>query len=167
MDDFNDPSSVALLRRMKPDVCLVFGTAILRGDTLRIAGRYLLNIHGGIVPAYRNVHSEFWAVLRDDIANIGVTILHLDEGIDSGAIALRHRLPVDPAESLFSIRYRNARLAVQAATETLAAAAQGPLPAEPQDPAAGGFHRTPGFVDLARLWVRHVSKKRSTEHRGR
>lgn len=158
VDDVNDATAVALLTRLKPDICLVFGTGILRGRTLRLGSRYVLNIHGGIVPAYRNVHSEFWAVLRNDLGNLGTSIIHLDEGIDNGAVALQRRLMVDPDESVFSIRYRNARLAVETALEALAAAARGPLPAEPQDPAKRGFFRTPRFADLMRMGARRFTK---------
>lgn len=157
VNDVNDSLSVALLTRLRPDICLVFGTGILRGRTLRLGSRYVLNIHGGIVPAYRNVHSEFWAVLRSDLGNLGTSIIHLDEGIDSGAVALQRRLTVDPAESLFSIRYRNTRLAVEVALEALAFAARGPLPADPQDSAKRGFYRTPGFVDLMRMGARRFT----------
>ena len=150
----NDPSSVALLKESEPDVCLVFGTAILGDETLQATGRYVLNIHGGITPNYRNVHSEFWAVLRRDVDNVGVTVMHLTEGIDSGAIALQCRLPVDPAESIFSVRHRNRQLAVDAGLEVFATAALGSLPAEPQNHTKQGFYSTPGLVDLVRLWVR-------------
>ena len=158
VDDVNDEAGVALLTRLKPEICLVFGTGILRGRTLRLGSRYVLNIHGGIVPAYRNVHSEFWCVLRNDLGNLGTSIIHLDEGIDSGAVALQRRLMVDPDESLFSIRYRNARLAIETALEALAIAARGPLPTEPQDPAKRGFFRTPRLVDLMRMSARRFSK---------
>lgn len=154
VDDINEPSAVRLLKLTKPDVCLVLGTAILRGEALRVAGRYLLNIHGGIVPAYRNVHSEFWAILRNDLDNIGVTVMHLDAGVDSGAIALQRRLAVRSSESIFSIRYRNARLALDAGMDALATAARGPLPREPQSHETAGFHRTPGVAALVRMCLR-------------
>lgn len=157
VDDVNDRSAVALLMELKPAVCLVLGTAILRGDTLRVGDQYLLNIHGGIVPAYRNVHSEFWAVLQNDIDNIGVTVMLLDEGVDSGAIVLQRRLNVDPEESIFSIRHRNSRLAVHVGMEALATAARRPLPAEPQNHAIGRFYRTPGVVDLLRLILNRIT----------
>lgn len=154
VNDVNNPTSVALLTRLRPDVCLVLGTGILRGPALSLGCRYTLNIHGGIVPMYRNVHSDFWAVLRNDFGNIGVTIIHLDEGIDSGAIALQRRLLADPAESLFSIRYRNARLSVETAMDALAVAADGQLPAQHQDTTKRGFFRTPGFIELVRMATR-------------
>lgn len=154
VDDVNDPWAVRLLMLMKPDVCLVLGTAILRGETLRVAGRYLLNIHGGIVPAYRNVHSEFWAVMRNDLDNIGVTVMHLGAGVDSGAIVLQRRLTVNPSEPLFSIRYRNAGLTLEAGMEALAAAVRGPLPREPQSHEAAGFYSTPGVAALLRMCLR-------------
>ncbi len=159
VNNANDPAAVEALAHLKPDVCLVLGTAILRGPTLRAGGRCLLNIHGGIVPAYRNVHSEFWAVMRNDYNNVGVTVMHLDEGIDTGAIALQRRLPVEPGEPLFSIRHRNNRLAVDTGIEALAAASAGPLPSVPQEPSAQGFFKTPRLVDFARLATRAARRR--------
>lgn len=156
VDDVNHPPAVRSLLGREPDVCLVFGTAILRGDALRIGGRYLLNIHGGIVPAYRNVHSEFWAVLNNDLDNVGVSVMHLDPGVDSGAVALQRRLAVDPGESIFSVRHRIAGLAVEAGMDALAAAARGSLPRKAQNHRHAGFYGTPGAADLLRLWTRRL-----------
>lgn len=153
VDDANDPESVEALREVAADIVLVLGTAILRGETLRVPRRYLLNIHGGIVPRYRNVHSEFWALARHDPGNIGVSILHLDEGIDSGAIALQRHLHVEPGESLFSIRLRNSRLAIEAALEAVSMVEAGQLAALPQRSGEAGFYRTPRASDLLRFFL--------------
>ena len=153
-DDANDIEAVEALRAAEPDVVLVLGTAILTGDTLRAAHGHVLNIHGGIVPQYRNVHSEFWAVMRDDVDHIGVSVLHLDEGIDSGAVAVQRRLEVEPGEPFFALRYRNTQLALDAALEALALTASGKLPASPQSGSQAGFHRTPGAAAILRFLLK-------------
>ena len=61
--------------------------------------KYFLNIHGGIVPNYRNVHGQFWAYFNKDYSNMGSSILHLTKGIDDGNIALMSNLDIHP-ESL-------------------------------------------------------------------
>jgi methionyl-tRNA formyltransferase len=148
-DDANEPDAVAALRRLEPDVLVVLGTSILRAPVLSIPKRAALNVHGGIVPEYRNVHSEVWAVLARDHDNVGTSILHLDEGIDSGAVALAGR--VTAADGFFDLRWRNLELARSLVVDALHRLEEGALPRDPQDESRSGFHSTPGFGALVRL----------------
>lgn len=148
-DDANEPDAVAALRTLEPDVLVVLGTSILRAPVLSIPKRAALNVHGGIVPEYRNVHSEIWAVLAGDRANVGTSILHLDEGIDSGAVALAGR--VGEADGFFDLRWRNVELARSLVVDALRRLEGDALPRDPQDESRSGFHPTPGFGALVRL----------------
>jgi len=149
VDDANDAECLSILQGLSPDVLVVLGTSILQGPILAIPRDLVLNIHGGIVPDYRNVHSDVWAVLRNDVANVGTSILHLDEGIDSGAIALQDR--VAGARGFFELRWRNVELSGRLIREALSMHAVGTLPRETQDESGVGFYPTPGVVALLRL----------------
>lgn len=149
VDDANDLASVFALQELEPDVLVVFGTSILRAPVLSIPTQAALNVHGGIVPAYRNVHSEVWAALNGDAENAGTSIIHLDSGIDSGAVALQER--VQGARGFFDLRWRNLELGARLALEALRKHAAGELPRDPQDGTDAGFFKTPGFGALARL----------------
>lgn len=151
-DDANDPACVEALRVLAPEVLVVLGTSILRPDVLEIPTRAALNVHGGIVPQYRNVHSEFWAVLNDDAENVGTTILHLDEGIDSGAVALQGR--VAESKGFFDLRWRNVQLSARLLLEALERQEEGSLPRDPQGSGPQGFYATPGIGALLRLAVK-------------
>lgn len=156
--DANDDECVALLRALAPDVLVVLGTAILGPRVLAIPSDAALNIHGGIVPEYRNVHSEVWAVLRGEPEAVGTSIIHLDEGIDSGAVALQSRVGAATSESttpttgFFDLRWRNVELSARLAREALRRHAAGTLPREPQNERDVGFHSTPGVRELIRLF---------------
>lgn len=153
-DDANGPDCVDRLRELAPDVLVVLGTSILRPPVLSIAERASLNVHGGIVPAYRNVHSEVWAVLNRDERSAGTSILHLDEGIDSGAVALSRC--VEHADGFFDLRWRNLELSAALLVEALERERDGTLPREPQQAAGSGFWPTPGAGALLRLLFRRV-----------
>jgi hypothetical protein len=153
-DDANGADCVARLRESAPDVLVVFGTSILRAPVLSIAKRTSLNVHGGLVPAYRNVHSEVWAVLAGDERSAGTSILHLDEGIDSGAVALAGR--VQHAEGFFDLRWRNLELSAALLVEALEREREGTLAREPQGASESGFWPTPGLGALVRLLFRRV-----------
>jgi len=156
VDDANSETCIAAIREHAADVVVVLGTSILGEAVLSAAGDTILNIHGGIVPEYRNVHSEVWAVLNDDLDKVGTSILHLDAGIDSGAVALQDR--VENAQGFFDLRWRNVVLAARLINDALDRAEHGSLPRRPQDEAKRGFYATPGAGALLRLAVKRVSR---------
>ncbi len=43
-------------------------------------------MHPGICPEYRNAHGCFWALTRGDFEKVGITLLKVDEGVDTGNI---------------------------------------------------------------------------------
>ncbi len=91
----NSRETRRLLRRHRPDLCVVTGTSIIRDHILREAPQFL-NIHCGITPAYRGVHGAFWAIHERDFANVGVTVHRIDRGVDTGGIAAQARIEVAP-----------------------------------------------------------------------
>jgi methionyl-tRNA formyltransferase len=80
----------------KPDVIIVRGTTIIKNPLINYDAKYFLNIHGAIVPNYRNVHSLFWSYYYKDFSNMGSSILHITEGIDNGNVALMSNLKEKP-----------------------------------------------------------------------
>jgi methionyl-tRNA formyltransferase len=151
--DGNDEACLSALSRLAPDVLVVSGTAILRAPVLATPRRYALNVHGGLVPGYRNVHSDAWAVLRGEPERVGTSLLHLDEGIDSGAVALQRAVNVEPGDTIADLRAKNLALGADLVLEALEQAEQGSLAYSAQR-GEGGFHPTPGLRDLLRLaWL--------------
>lgn len=154
VDDANSTASIAAITAFDPDVLLVSGTSILGREVLAVPARHALNVHGGIVPRYRNVHCEFWAVFNRDRENLGVTVLHLDERVDAGAIAIERRL-APPANQLPLPRVKAALigLGAEAAVEAARLAADDALAAHPQAGPAT-LHPRPGLAEITRLAAR-------------
>jgi folate-dependent phosphoribosylglycinamide formyltransferase PurN len=140
--------SISILKSLTPDIIIVLGTSILKPEVLTIANQYTLNIHGGIVPQYRNVHSDFWAIKKKDFNSIGTSIIHLDPGIDTGQIAIQGFLKVKPHDSLFSIKIKNIELSLDLILKAIDMVKNGNLPKTIQKDIIGGFHKTPGFLDF-------------------
>jgi len=111
VDDINDVSCKEFLEQQNPDYLAVMGTALLKAHIISIPSIAVLNIHGGLVPKYRNVHSDFWAYIHDDRDNIGTSILFLDEGIDTGDIVCQASAGVDAQDGLFAAKHKNLLLA--------------------------------------------------------
>ena len=151
VDDANGNDCISLLKSTYPDIILVLGTSILKEEVLSIPKEFLLNIHGGIVPEYRNVHSDFWAFLNKDYDNIGVSIIYLDKGIDSGDTALKSFIEIMPGDGLCEIKKKNLRLAANLILEAIDKANQGTLERIKQDDSKKRFYKTPGFFDIIKI----------------
>ena len=82
----NDPSSVDAMRRLKPDVLLVFGSGLLHQTLIDAFPGRILNIHLGLSPYYRGAGTNFWPLVNGEPEYCGATIHYLDAGVDSGPI---------------------------------------------------------------------------------
>ncbi|MEC7786282.1 MAG: formyl transferase [Nitrospinota bacterium] len=151
---------LSILNSLDPELVIVFGTSILKPEILSIAKKYTLNIHGGIVPKYRNVHSDFWALSKDDLKNIGTSIIHLDPGIDTGDIAIQDIVEINANDTIFSIKKKNIELSLKLITQAIEMAKLENLPKIPQSKLLDSFHKTPSFIDFFRLFTsNHIKLK--------
>ena len=95
----NDDAFVASLRALMPDFLLSFQAAqILRRPLIESASVATLNLHFGPLPRYRGVAPIAWAIINGE-ASTGVTIHHIDPGVDSGAIVQAAAVPIEPADT--------------------------------------------------------------------
>ena len=87
---------------------IVIGGRIIKKDLLNAFKGEWINIHGGILPQYRGLDSEYWATLNSDFGNIGVTVHKIVEKVDFGDILFQKKLIVDNFDdSLKSVILRN------------------------------------------------------------
>jgi len=68
-------------------------------------GTYVL--HPGICPEYRNAHGCFWALVNRDKQRVGMTLLRVDAGVDTGPVLLQSSYRFDELrESHTVMQYR-------------------------------------------------------------
>jgi methionyl-tRNA formyltransferase len=94
-----------------------------------------LNIHASLLPRWRGAAPIHRAIEAGD-AQTGVTIMQMDEGLDTGDMLLIEREPIRPDDTTASLHDRLAELGGRLIVEALEAAACGGLRATPQ-PAEG------------------------------
>lgn len=150
VDDINNIDCMKIFENMQPCILVVFGTSILNHKTIEAVKGHIYNIHSGIVPKYRNVHSELWAFVNHDYQNIGTTIMHLDEGIDTGDIANQKTLRIDRCDRFFDIKLRNIELSCQLIVDVLTSATPDSH-REGQDKTQQRFYPTPRIWQLLKL----------------
>ena len=87
------------IKMLNPDlVCVVSYGVILPKSFLKIPKYGCINVHPSMLPKYRGAAPIQWAILNGD-ETTGVTIMYLDEGMDSGDIIVQEEVTIDPDET--------------------------------------------------------------------
>jgi methionyl-tRNA formyltransferase len=90
-----------------PDIILARCKFLLKEETYSLARIGTFVMHPGICPEYRNAHGCFWALARNDLANVGLTLLKIDRGVDTGPVYGYYRYAFDEVgESHIVIQHR-------------------------------------------------------------
>ena len=87
------------IKALNPDVvCVVSYGVILPKSFLKIPKYGCVNVHPSMLPKYRGAAPIQWAILNGD-ETTGVTIMYLDEGMDSGDIIVQEEVKINPDET--------------------------------------------------------------------
>ncbi len=127
-----DPALHARLRTLDADAMIVaaYG-AILPREVLAIPKRGCLNIHASLLPRWRGAAPIQRAIEAGD-RETGITIMQMDEGLDTGPMLLVEREPIGPDDTGGRVHDRLAALGARAIVEALAALERGTLVARAQ-----------------------------------
>lgn len=116
-----DPDAMERIRSVGAEVLVVAAYGlILPGEALRIAPRGAINIHASLLPRWRGATPIQRALLAGDAAT-GITIMQMDEGLDTGPMLLRRSIAVSPEDDAGSLHDRLAALGAEMIVETLGA----------------------------------------------
>jgi methionyl-tRNA formyltransferase len=136
-----DDEAQAALRALAPDLMVVAAYGlILPAEVLAIPRLGCVNIHASLLPRWRGA-APIQRALLDGDAQTGVTIMQMDEGLDTGAMLARSATPITPEDTAGSVHDRLAELGAQALLEVLPALDAGSLRGEPQDASQATYAR--------------------------
>lgn len=98
------------LSAWRPDLIVVaaFGQ-ILRPHVLNLPPKGCLNVHASLLPRWRGASPIQHAILAGD-ATTGVTLMQMDEGLDTGGMYVQEALDIDPRETAATLHDRLAAL---------------------------------------------------------
>jgi len=134
-----DQSSIAEIRAFKPDVIVVMAYGqILPRDVLKIPGFACLNLHASLLPRWRGAAPIQAAIAAAD-CETGITVMYMDEGLDTGDILLQRKIEIRPEETGGSLHDRLAQIAPEALVESLRLLAAESAPRIPQDDACATY----------------------------
>src|SRR5438874_3047978 len=127
------------IRALKPDVIVVMAYGqILPRDVLEIPKVACLNLHASLLPRWRGAAPIQAAIAAGD-NQTGITVMYMDEGLDTGDILLQRTIDILPADTGGSLHERLATIAPEALLESLELLTKENTPRIPQDNALATY----------------------------
>jgi methionyl-tRNA formyltransferase len=134
-----DQSSLGEIRALKPEVIVVMAYGqILPRDVLNVPCVASLNLHASLLPRWRGAAPIQAAIAAGD-SETGITVMYMNEGLDTGEILLQRRIEIRPEETGGSLHDRLAQIAPEALLESLRLLAAGSAARFPQDNAQATY----------------------------
>lgn len=126
-------AAIEQLQFLAPEVIVVMAYGqILPRDVLQIPSVACLNLHASLLPRHRGAAPIHAAIEAGD-RQTGITVMYMNEGLDTGDILLEKALSIRRRETTGSLHDRLAELAPAALTEALLLLAEGRAPRIVQD----------------------------------
>lgn len=115
------------------------------------APRYgILNVHTSLLPAYRGASPIQSAIMNGD-TETGITIIHMDEGLDTGPILAQKKITIEPDDTAPIVEQKLANLGTSLLLDTIPQFIHGKISPRPQDEARASYcqqlTRDNGHVD--------------------
>ena len=128
-----DEQVQAELENLNPDVVVVIAYGkILPPWLIRLPQYGCINVHASILPNYRGAAPIHYAILNGD-TKTGVTIMHMDDGLDTGDIIDIVETDILPSETTGQLFERMAVLGGETIVPVLTRWVNGEIKATPQD----------------------------------
>lgn len=100
----NSKEGLRIIKKAKPDLIVsILFNQILGKDIIAIPKRGVINLHPANLPDYKGVSPVFWALSNSE-KSVGVSVHHINQGIDTGNILARQKIVVargDTEDSLY------------------------------------------------------------------
>ncbi len=132
-DNINTLEAMAELRSLNPDLVVVAAYGqILRAEALGIPPLGYINIHTSLLPLYRGAAPIQWSIANGD-AETGITIMRVDEGMDTGDIIAQRSVVIGDRETGGMLHDRLAKVGAELLLEVIDDIAAGSVTCRKQD----------------------------------
>ncbi|MCF8720911.1 formyl transferase [Nitrospina gracilis] len=111
--DLHVDSFLKKLKRIDPDLILLFDCGLVGQSLLNAFPGRILNLHVGLTEEYRGSSCNFWPIHDERLDCLGATILKIDPGIDTGAILEQGTVTVEPGDDEQSLIGKTLKLGVE------------------------------------------------------
>lgn len=131
-ESINSTESINKLKGISPDCIIVVAYGqILKKDILELTQHGCLNIHASLLPKYRGAAPINWAIIKGE-KETGVTIINMDEGLDTGDMLKLESIPIMQDDDSKTIHDKLSKLGGKLIIETLEDINNGNIKITPQ-----------------------------------
>lgn len=130
-ENVNEEGALERIRAAEPEAVIVCAFGQLIREPL-LSEFPILNVHPSLLPRWRGAAPIERAIMAQDEVT-GVCIMRLTAGLDSGPVALREEVPLDPEEDFASLSARLAETSGELLVRALDLQAEGALEFVEQD----------------------------------
>jgi methionyl-tRNA formyltransferase len=149
--------AAATLRGFKPDVVVVAAYGlILPGAILEVPAKGCLNLHASLLPRWRGAAPIERAIMAGDTES-GVVVMRMEEGLDTGPVALAERIEIEPNANAGEIRDKLALIGAGLMTRALPMLEHGGLAFTPQAEAGVTYAHKIDKAEARIDWTRPAS----------
>ena len=114
-----DAAFIEELRQLAPDLIVVIAYGQILPKAILDVPKYgCLNVHTSILPKYRGAAPIQWAILEDQ-RETGVTIMKMDEGLDTGDIVAVAKTPITSEDNASTLHDRLGQMGAELLTGTI------------------------------------------------
>lgn len=129
----NSTEAINMLKEISPDIIVVIAYGqILKKEVLDIPKYGCINIHASLLPKYRGAAPINWAII-DGEEETGVTIMEVDEGLDTGDMLCTSEIPIKETDDSESIHDKLSLLGSKLILEALEGIENESITKTPQD----------------------------------
>ena len=98
--EVNNDDIVNKIIQINPDIIVAYGCSIVKSELLNKFKGQFINVHLGISPYYRGAGTNYWPYVNNELACVGTTFMHINEGIDTGDIIHQIRAEIYPDDTI-------------------------------------------------------------------
>ncbi len=132
-DTLRDGAFISVLDEVRPDIIAVVAYGkILPGYVINYPKYGCVNVHVSLLPKYRGA-APMQRAIMDGESETGVTIMQMDEGLDTGDIISQVSFPILPTDDFEAIHDTSAEIGGDLLVRTLRDIEEGKAVREPQD----------------------------------
>ena len=138
-DRVRDEGFLDIFRKISPDmVVLVAFGQILPKEVIDFPEFGCLNVHPSLLPKYRGAAPINWSIINGD-KKTGVTIMLMDEGVDSGDILLQAETDIDIDDTFDDLHEKLAAIGAELLVRAVGGVMDGTIAGAPQDASLATF----------------------------
>jgi methionyl-tRNA formyltransferase len=115
----NSSGTLSLIKKYSPGFIAVFGIGMIKEKILSYCPDSLYNLHVGIPEFYRGSSCNFWPIYNRDLKNLGATVHKIEKGVDTGKIAEKKTITLEPEDNEQSIMLKTLQVGTQLMNKTI------------------------------------------------